>query len=122
MDTQIDRPYRAYQWAIDTFGVAVATNPTERAMRLVEEAIELGHAMGLNLAITTNIVRRVYSGEMGNVPREVGQVQMTLEVLAKSIGVDADAEATKEFQRVQGIPKSEWDRRHGAKVKLGIAT
>lgn len=121
MDMSFDRPARALMWAKETFG-DVALDARERALRFLEEAIELGHAMGIDVDTVLAIVDRVYDREGGNIPREIGQAQMTLECLAKAIGVDADVEATNEFYRIQAIPKEEWERRHAAKVALGIAT
>lgn len=119
--TTIDRPSRALQWAVDMFG-PIALDAEERAMRFLEEAIELGHSLGISHVTTQAIVRRVYDRDKGDVCREIGQAHITLEVLARAINVDADAEATKEFQRVQTIPKAEWERRHAAKRAIGIAS
>lgn len=121
MDMQIDRPSRFLMWARDTFG-DIALDPRERALRFVEEAIELAHASDIDHVTLQAIVKRVWSRPPGDVSKELGQALATLELLAKATGIDADAEATKEFYRVQSIPKAEWDRRHSAKVKLGIAT
>lgn len=121
MDTQIDRPGLFLEWAKETFG-NVALEPRERALRFLEEAIELAHAMGVGLDTLNAVSLRVYVRKAGTVPQEIGQSLATLELLAKAIGVDADAEATKEFYRVQAIPKEEWAKRHGAKVRIGIAS
>jgi hypothetical protein len=121
MDTQIDRPSRFLTWAHKTFG-DTALDPRERALRFIEEAIELAHASDIDHVTLQAIVKRVWSRPPGDVPREIGQALATLELLAKATGIDADAEATKEFHRVQSIPQAEWDRRHSAKAALGIAT
>lgn len=118
--TTFDRPSRALQWAVDTFG-QIALDPQERAMRFLEEAIELSQSLGVHQMQAQAIVHRVYERAPGDVSKEVGQAQMTLDLLSKAINIDADDEATKEFYRIQAIPKSEWDRRHAAKVALGIA-
>jgi NTP pyrophosphatase (non-canonical NTP hydrolase) len=118
--TTIDRPSRALMWAEEMFG-PVALQPRERAMRFLEEAQELAHALGLDEVTAAAIAERVYGRPAGAVAREVGQAVMTLELLAKAIGIDAEHEATKEFQRVQSVPKEEWQRRHSAKQKIGIA-
>lgn len=120
MDTSFDRPSRFLQWAHETFG-DIALDPKERAMRFLEEAVELAHAVGVDAITSTNIVGRVYQRPAGGIPREVGQSLVTLELLAKAINVDAEREANEEFFRVQRIPKEEWARRHGAKVAIGIA-
>lgn len=120
MDTQIDRPARFLRWAHQTFG-DVALDPRERTTRFLEEAVELAQAMEVPEETVRAVVARVYSRRSGHPERELGQSLATLELLAQAMGVDMDAEATREFQRVQAIPQSEWDRRHKAKVALGIA-
>lgn len=120
MDTQIDRPSRFLDWAHKTFG-DVALDPQERAMRFLEEAIEVAHTAGIGAETMQAIVERVVARPYGNIGREIGQALCTLELFAKVAGVDAEREAAAEFVRVQNIPQSEWDRRHAAKVKIGIA-
>jgi hypothetical protein len=114
------RPKAFLAWAIRTFG-PVAANRDERAARFIEEALELAHAEGLELHVIDRIMWRVYGKPKGNVAREIGQAMACLEVLAENIGISAEAEAQKEFARVQSIPQEEWTRRHEAKVKLNIA-
>lgn len=114
------RPQRALQWAVSTFG-SIAADPHERAMRFLEEAVELAHAEGVTAETASKIAARVYSRPAGHTAQEVGQAAMTLECLAANLGISAEAECANEFLRVQSIPKAEWDRRHAAKVALGIA-
>src|SRR4051794_26238347 len=105
----IERPRYALEWAVKTFTPEVALNPQERIMRFIEEAIELAHAMNLDAAIVVMIVARVYSRDKEEVAKEIGQTLMTLECLAKLLEINADEEASKEFNRVQKIPQEEWD-------------
>jgi NTP pyrophosphatase (non-canonical NTP hydrolase) len=121
MDTQVDRPSRCLIWACETFGAEVAMNPAERLMRFIEEAIELANACDMPRETMEKIVDRVYSRGPGNIKQEAAQCQVTLELFAKVMRIDLDAAATEEFQRVQSIPKEEWERRHSAKIVLGIA-
>jgi hypothetical protein len=114
------RPKAFLAWAADTFG-PVALHPDERAARFIEEALELAHAEGLQLTTILRIAARVYECPKGRTPKEVGQAMATLECLAENLGLSADAECTREFARVRGIPKEEWTRRHDAKVALQIA-
>ena len=120
MDTQIDRPTRFLEWAHKTFG-DVGLDPQERAMRFLEEAIEVAHTAGISANTMQAIVARVTARPYGNIGREIGQALCALELFAKVAGVDAESEAASEFIRVQSIPQAEWDRRHAAKVKIGIA-
>lgn len=115
-----ERPERALKWAVDMFG-PIAMDQRERTMRFLEEAIELAHALKLDRNTVQAIVARVYGRSPGYIPREIGQSLMTLEVLAQALGHDAEREAESEFDRVQTIPKQEWERRHSAKQALGIA-
>jgi hypothetical protein len=115
------RPRNFLNWAIDTFG-EIACDDMERTRRFVEEALELAHAMGLRRYDMDCIADRVYSPRPhGTIPQEIGQAQVMLECLAENMNFSADREAYLEFDRVRSIPKSEWDKRHAAKVAIGIA-
>lgn len=114
------RPSEFLAWAAETFG-PVALKRKERLLRFTEEAIELAHADGLKRAELDRLIERVYSRAPGHVWREIGQVQACLETYAESIGTSSDEQARKEFDRVRAIPKEEWQKRHAAKVELGIA-
>lgn len=112
--------YEVLEWAEQTFG-PVARDRHERACRFLEEAIELAQAEGLTNEMVTSIALRVFSCPAGNTAKEVGQAMMTLNCLAWNSGLDAGAEERREWDRVRSIPKDEWERRHKAKVQLGIA-
>lgn len=114
------RPKAFLEWASKTFG-PIARNPDERAARFIEEAIELIHAEQIPRETLDRIADRVYSRSRGDVYKEIGQAMATLECLAENLGLSADAEAEREFSRVQSIPQDEWIRRHDAKVALQIA-
>ena len=116
-----DRPSRFLSWACDTFTSEVAMDPAERLMRFVEEAVELALACDMPRETVDKIVARVYGRGPGNIEQEIAQCHVTLEMLAKVLKVDLEWAATREFERVQTIPKEEWDRRHSAKVAIGIA-
>lgn len=118
--TTFDRRSRALDWAVSMFG-PLALDAEERAMRFLEEAIELGHALGVKPAVASGLVERVYSRDRGDVVKEMGQAQLTLDLLSKAILVDADAAADQEFFRIQKIPRQEWQRRHAAKQAKGLA-
>lgn len=107
-------------WAVDVFG-PVAVDPRERAMRFLEEAIELSQTLNVPIGTISAVTERVYARAPGRASQEIGQAMVTLEILAESIGFNADTEAAREFDRVRAIPKEEWQARHAAKVQLGIA-
>jgi hypothetical protein len=107
-------------WAVAVFGPAAA-EPEERMTRFLEEAIELAHAEGIPATGLQRIIDRVYARPAGSVMREVGQAQLTLELYAETVGISAEAEAAREFERVRAIPKEQWAARHREKIDAGIA-
>lgn len=114
-----ERAARHIEWAIEMFG-DIALNPRERALRFAEEALELAQTIGVDPAQLHAIIDRVYARPPGDTLREVGQCVVTLESFAHVARIDADAEAEREYARVQSIPKDEWQRRHRAKQAQGI--
>lgn len=116
-----DRPKLVLQWAREMFGL-IALDRVERAARLVEEALELGQAQGLDLITAKRIAERVYTRPAGSAAKEIGQVVMTLEALAENLGISAEVEAQREFIRVSSISRDEWQRRHNLKAEIGIAS
>lgn len=117
----MNRPREFLAWAVRMFG-PIALDRRERLARFMEEAIELAHAEEMPPAMIAKIIDRVYSRPPGKTPKEVGQAQACLECFAESVGLSADVEAHAEFMRVASIPPEEWQRRHAAKVALGIAS
>lgn len=116
----MSRPKEFLAWARATFG-PVALLRSERMLRFIEEAIELAHADGMEREVLNRVAARVYSRPAGYIGKEIGQAQACLETFAESIGLSSDAEAQREWERVQDIPQDEWTRRHQAKVASGIA-
>lgn len=116
----MSRPSKFLEWAADTFG-PVALDQGERTLRFIEEAIELAHCLDVPIGAISAITERVYGRAAGHTHREIGQAMVTLEMLAEVTGFSAEAEASREFDRVRAISKEEWQTRHAAKVKLGIA-
>lgn len=113
------RQERILDWAIETFG-NVAADRHERAMRFVEEAIELAQSCGLSRETIAAITERAYSRRAGALDSELAQAGMTLEALAEQIGFDLSNLVGNEFNRVREVPKEEWARRHAAKTAIGI--
>lgn len=108
-------------WAESTFGPC-ARSREERAMRFLEEAIELAHVEGVSSVVAAKIVARVYNRPPGTLEKEIGQCQATLETLALNAGVDPDEQAELEYQRAISLPTEYWRRRHDTKTAFGITT
>lgn len=108
------------EWAVDKFG-EIARDPRERAMRFIEEAVELAQTQGVTDIDLGRICRRVFTRPAGDVAKEIGQVGMTFEAMAENIGHKVAPLVAAEIERVKTIPKEEWQRRHAAKVAVGAA-
>ncbi len=107
-------------WAVGSFG-RCAIDRQERAARLVEEAIEVAQAMGLDQSLIPKIADRVYEGEPGDLWQELGGCQITLQAAAESVEHELDDCADREWRRVLSKPKHWWAKKHAAKVAAGTA-
>ena len=111
-------------WAIRTFGPEAAS-PLERALRFLEESVELYQATthgqrGIAFDAIKKTVERVYSRPVGDVRREVGGVAVTLLALCEVAGVRLAEAERDEWGRVQSIPRREFQARHAIKAYQGI--
>lgn len=82
-------------------GLSPLENRAERCDRFVEEALELAQAIGASRERLHRIVDYVMGRPVGEVHQEVGGSMLTLYAVSESCGVDADAEAKREVQRVE---------------------
>lgn len=109
------------QWANTTFGESAASNTGERTRRFAEEAIEAIQAVGLDKKSLHDIIDHVYGKPAGDIAQEIGQVGLSLLGLAEHLGIHAEEEERKEFQRVLSLPPEHWQARQNAKANKGLA-
>lgn len=128
------RQTKMLAWCMRAFrGVddARLAHPRERARRFFEEATELfqavmvtdyRHSEQVDYAHSeaVKIVDRVLSREPGEISREIGQVAVTLCILAEQHGVSVAKEEKFEFARVLSVPNSTWAARWQAKIDAGL--
>lgn len=110
------RPRAFLAWAVQTYG-PLELDRHERVLQFLEETLEVVHAEGTDRnavdLLTTKVWRKPpFRDEL---PREIGQAMALLEMYAESIGVSADREASKEFERIQGVPNEELLQRNAVK-------
>ncbi len=108
------------QWANATFGKATASNTSERIRRFAEESIELVQAAGLEKQSIHDLIDHIYAKPVGNLAQEIGQVGVSLLALAERLGIQADEEECKEFQRISSLPTEHWRARQNAKAEKGL--
>jgi len=112
-----------YNWCVETFGTRSTTMPSERALRVMEEAVELIQSEGVSEEIALAVIKRCYSRPVGDPAQEAGQIFLTLGVYCALKDLDPVAEADKDFLRVLEILKDDPDyfkRRVEAKRLAGI--
>lgn len=114
---------KAVAWCKDMFGDQVTYNTRERALRFLEEAIELAQAAGLDQADVQGLADYVMSRPKGEPAQEVGGVMLTLYTLCAALDVDADQAFTCEMNRVWAPGfKAKLLKRQAEKLAAGVAT
>lgn len=87
-------------WMLDCFGEDVTYDKRERAIRFLEEAIELTQACGMTQDQAHALVKYVYNREVGEPEQEVGGVMVTLAALCAASSIDLTAAANTELGRI----------------------
>jgi len=75
----------AVDWATRCFGVDQMNDPPTRALRLVEEAVELAQAVGVRQLDVSETVNQVYNKKPGNPYQKMGGVYMTAHLMAHTL-------------------------------------
>jgi hypothetical protein len=108
-------------WAELAFGRAEATGLPQRALRLLEEAIEMFQACGGAPELAHELVTAMFGRPCGTISQELGGVAVSLLALAAASGLSADVEECRELHRVLSKPVEEFSRRNAAKIKIAPA-
>jgi len=82
-------------------------NRRERAMRLLEEVVELAQAEGVTFAQAWMQAVHVYERPAGEPKQEAGGVAVCLLAWCASIGISLEAIATAEVERIEAKPLEE---------------
>ncbi len=69
---------RVAEWVSTRFGPEYLAHRGERAMRLLEEAVELAQAEGVNIGAARKLVEHVYARPAGEPSQEAAGVAVTL--------------------------------------------
>ncbi|WP_019998743.1 hypothetical protein [Aureimonas ureilytica] len=96
---------KAYQektadWLRQCFPPEAATDNEERCDRFLEEALELVQSCGHRPERAHRLVDYVYGRQIGETGQELGGVMVTLAALSNAFGLDIEAEASRELERV----------------------
>ena len=108
------------EWVAAAFGPASAADRRKRALRLLEEALELFQAEGGDEPQAVALAGRVFSRPPGEPAREAGGVAVTLLSWCAAAGADASAIEAAEIARVLARPLTEAQARYRAKSEAGF--
>jgi NTP pyrophosphatase (non-canonical NTP hydrolase) len=112
---------RVAQWVQRVLGVDCLMNPQERALRLVEEAVELAQVEGLTTAEVGRVVDRVFSRPMGEREQEVGGIGVTLLAYCYATDIDFELLTQREVERVERLDPNRIREKHLQKAIAGTA-
>ncbi len=118
--SRITRQRRVGQWALEAFGVGQSMDPKQRALRLLEEAVEAYQAVDGDKVLAHLTIDVMFERPAGEIGQELGGVAVTLLALANALGLSADHEEAREIARVLGKPPEHWAARNAAKNAAGL--
>jgi hypothetical protein len=114
------RQYVVGKWAEEAFGGAEANSVPQRALRVLEEAIELAQAAKLDEKLVHDLVKYVYQRPVGEVEQEVSGVSVTLLAFCCAAGLNADTVEWAEVVRVLSKPREFFTERNAKKNAAGF--
>jgi hypothetical protein len=115
-----NRQLAVFRWTAETFGLAALTIG-ERALRVLEEAVELAQAAGIDHAQVRTLVDHVFAKPPGALKQEAGGVGLCLLAFAEACKFSADEAESAEFERVLQLDPGHFRMRHNKKADAGIA-
>lgn len=104
----------------ELFGESNMTDTKMRALRMLEEAIELYQSCGCEAEQAKKLIDYVFSREPGGLFQEIGGLGVTVLALAESCGFSADDAEIAEIQRLRSKPKEHFAKRNQHKIDLGF--
>lgn len=110
---------RVRSWVESRLG-GTAMESKERAMRFLEEALELVQAEGLNCTEMIKIVLHVDNKEPGQVEQELGGTILTLLAYADSKEYILSVCAELELDRIEKLPADKFRKRQAKNARDGI--
>lgn len=115
----IDLQKRIRRWVETRLGVK-AMKPHERAMRMLEEAIELAQSCGVNVDEATVLVWDVFGKPIGDAAQEIGGAMLTLLACADGSGYVASECALTEMRRIENLDPDKFRKRQQLNAERGI--
>ena len=114
------RQRTAAAWCARAFGDDSLADRRKRALRLLEEAIELYQAEQGSQDQAGALVAHVFAKPVGEPAQEVGGVSLTLLSYCHAAGLDADGCEAAELARVLATPLQDIQKRYARKTEAGF--
>lgn len=106
------------EWVRELFGDACADNPRERGLRLIEEAIEMGQALGVSRFDIACLIDQVYAKPVGELSQEAAGVLFTLLAACAAQKIDLYSAYCRERVRAdRDEVKEKIKAKHAKKVR-----
>jgi len=115
-----ERQCKVSEWCAAAFGADHANSVPQRAVRLLEEAIEAYQAAGADPVMAHKLIDFVFSRPAGSLAQEIGDVGLTLLAIAAAAGASADTEEAREFASVLAKPLAHFTARNKSKNDAGF--
>lgn len=108
-----------YDWSVGVFG-PLSGNLEERALRMLEEALEVAQSAGVPKEVAERLKDNVYARPVGDISQELAGCLLTLESTAEAAKIDLTEATILEWSRIQKISLEEWKTRVIDKRTAGV--
>lgn len=109
---------RVRAWLVSRLGEQ-SLDRRERALRIVEEAVELAQAEGISQSQVIITSDRVYNRPVGEPAQEVGGLMVCVHGWIASTGENLDALTEREVSRIESVPAAVTRAKHDEKARAG---
>ena len=115
-----DRQRKLVKWGSECFGAEHMADRKVRALRLLEEAIELAQAAEVPEEQCSKLAAYVYSRPAGTALQELGGIGVTWLVAAAAFGESAAECLEREMLRISAKDPSHFTQRNQQKCEAGF--
>jgi len=112
---------RVAEWVRTRFDGPTLTDRRERAMRVLEEAMELAQAEGLGKMDAARLSEVVFSRPVGDPDQEAAGTAVTLLAWAAAANRSLIDLIHHEVARIYALPIDHFRKRQAQKIDLGVA-
>lgn len=115
-----ERQAKIGQWVQECFGPDQASSIEQRALRLMEEVVELAQVSNCNKQQLHHLIEYVYRRESGNQAQEIGGVALCLMAYGAAAELSIDACELQELNRVLSKSPEVFNVRNSEKNAAGL--